>query len=47
VESQGRLRQAVRAEHDALARRKREHETLRKERDRVPRVEAFVNHAGL
>ena len=47
MESQGRSRQAVRAEHDVLARLKREHETLRKERDRVPRVEAFVNHAGL
>lgn len=47
VESQGRSRQAVRAEHDVLARLKREHETLRKERNRVPRVEVFVNHAGL
>lgn len=46
VESQGRTRQAVRADHDVLARLKREYETLRKERDRVPRVEIFVNHAG-
>ena len=33
VESQGRTRQAVRAEEDELTRLKGEHEMLRKERD--------------
>ena len=33
VESQGRTRQAVRAEQDELTRLRRENETLRKERD--------------
>ena len=41
VESQGRTRQAVRAEQDALTRLKRENEMLRKERDFVKRAAAF------
>lgn len=41
VESQGRTRQAVRAEQDELIRLKRENETLRKERDFLKRAAAF------
>ena len=41
VESQGRTRQAVRAEQDELTRLRRENETLRKERDFVKRAAAF------
>jgi transposase len=41
VESQGRTRQAVRAEQDELARLKRENEMLRKERDFLKRAAAF------
>jgi len=41
VESQGRTRQAVRAEQDELTRLKRENETLRKERDFLKRAAAF------
>ena len=41
VESQGRTRQAVRAEQDALTRLKRENEMRRKERDFVKRAAAF------
>ena len=41
VESQGRTRQAVRAEQDELTRLKRENETLRKERDFLQRAAAF------
>ena len=41
VESQGRTRQAMRAEQDELTRLKREHETLRKERDFLKRAAAF------
>ena len=40
VESQGRTRQAVRAEQDELTRLKREHEMLRKERDGSQRAAA-------
>jgi len=39
--SQGRTRQAVRAEQDELTRLKRENETLRKERDFLKRAAAF------
>jgi transposase len=41
VESQGRTRQAVRAEQDELTRLRRENETLRKERDFLRRAAAF------
>ena len=41
VESQGRTRQAVRAEQDELIRLRRENETLRKERDFLKRAAAF------
>ncbi len=41
VESQGRTRQAVRAEQDELTRLTRENETLRKERDFLQRAAAF------
>ena len=41
VESQGRTRQAVRAEQDELTRLKRENETRRKERDVLKRAAAF------
>ena len=41
VESQGRTRQAVRAEQDELTRLKRENEMLRKERDFLTRAAAF------
>ena len=41
VESQGRTRQAVRAEQDELTRLTRENETLRKERDFLKRAAAF------
>jgi transposase len=41
VDSQGRTRQAVRAEQDELTRLKRENETLRKERDFLQRAAAF------
>jgi transposase len=41
VESQGRTRQAVRAEQDELARLKRENETLKQERDFLKRAAAF------
>ena len=41
VESQGRTRQAVRAEQDELARLRRENETLKKERDFLKRAAAF------
>ncbi len=41
VESQGRTRQAVRAEQDELTRLRRENETLRKERDFLQRAAAF------
>jgi transposase len=41
VDSQGRTRQAVRAEQDELTRLKRENETLRKERDFLKRAAAF------
>jgi transposase len=41
VESQGRTRQAVRAEQDELTRLTRENETLRKERDVLKRAAAF------
>lgn len=41
VESQGRTRQAVRAEQDELTRLKRENETLRQERDFLKRAAAF------
>ena len=41
VESQGRTRQAVRAEQDELTRLRRENETLRKERDFLKRAAAF------
>ena len=40
VESQGRTRQAVRAEQEELTRLKREHEMLRKERDFLTRAAA-------
>jgi transposase len=40
VESQGRTRQAVRAEQEELARLRRENETLRKERDCLTRAAA-------
>jgi transposase len=40
VESQGGTRQSVRAEQDELTRLKREHETLRKERDCLRRAAA-------
>ena len=40
VESQGRTRQAVRAERDELTRLTREHETLRRERDCLRRAAA-------
>ena len=40
VESQGRTRQAVRAEQDELTRLRRENETLRKERDFLKRAAA-------
>ena len=40
VDSQGRTRQAVRAEQDELTRLKRENETLRKERDFLTRAAA-------
>jgi transposase len=41
VDSQGRTRQAVRAEQDELTRLKRENETLREERDFLKRAAAF------
>ena len=41
VESQGRTRQAVRAEQDELTRLRRENETLRKERDFLKYAAAF------
>ena len=41
VESQGRPRQAVRAEQDELTRLRRENETLRKEREFLKRAAAF------
>jgi transposase len=41
VDSQGRTRQAVRAEQDELTRLTRENETLRKERDFLKRAAAF------
>ena len=41
VESQGRTRQAVRAEQNELTRLTRENETLRKERDFLTRAAAF------
>ena len=41
VESQGRTRQAVRAEQEELTRLTRENETLRKERDFLKRAAAF------
>ena len=41
VESQGRTRQAVRAEQDELTRLTRENETLRKARDWLTRAAAF------
>ena len=41
VDSQGRTRQAVRAEQGELTRLKRENETLRKERDFLTRAAAF------
>ena len=41
VESQGRTRQAVRAEQDELTRLRRENETLRTERDFSTRAAAF------
>ncbi len=41
VESQGRTRQAVRAEQDELTRLRRENETLRQERDFSQRAAAF------
>ncbi len=41
VESQGRTRQAVRAEQDELTRLRRENETLRQERDFLRRAAAF------
>ena len=41
VESQGRTRQAVRAEQDELTRLKRDNEMLRKERDFLKRAAAF------
>jgi transposase len=41
VESQGRTRQAVRAEQEELTRLKRENEMLRKERDCLTRAAAF------
>lgn len=41
AESQGRTRQAVRAEQDELTRLRRENETLRKERDFLKRAAAF------
>lgn len=41
VESQGRTRQAVRAEQDELTRLTRENELLRKERDFLKRAAAF------
>lgn len=40
VESQGRTRQAVRAEQNELPRLTREHETLRKERECLTRAAA-------
>ena len=40
VESQGRTRQAVRAEQDELTRLRRENETLRQERDFLKRAAA-------
>lgn len=40
VESQGRTRQAVRAEQNELTRLTREHETLRKERECLTRAAA-------
>ena len=41
VASQGRTRQAVRAEQEELTRLKRENEMLRKERDFLKRAAAF------
>ncbi len=41
VDSQGRTREAVRAEQDELTRLKRENEILRKERDFLKRAAAF------
>ena len=41
IESQGRTRQAVRAQQDELTRLTRENETLRKERDFLKRAAAF------
>ena len=41
VESQGRTRQAVRAEQDELTRLRRENETRRKEREFLKRAAAF------
>jgi len=46
VESQGRTRQAVRAEQDELAWLRRENETLRKERDFLQRAAAFFARAS-
>ena len=46
VESQGRTRQAVRAEQDELTRLKRENETLRKERDFLKRAATFFTRAS-
>ena len=46
VESQGRTRQAVRAEQDELTRLRRENETLRKERDFLKRAAAFFARAS-
>ena len=47
VVSQGRTRQAVRAEQDELTRLKRENETLRKERDFLKRAAAFFARESL
>ena len=46
VESQGRTRQAVRAEQDELTRLRRENETLRKERDFLKRAAACFARAS-
>ena len=46
VDSQGRIRQAVRTEQDELTRLKRDNETLRKERDVSQRAAAcFVRES--
>ena len=47
VESQGRTRQAVRAEQGELTRLRRENETLRKERDFLTRAAAFFARESL